>query len=265
MRTKICGYCHVEFPLTHEHWYTKVTKAGVGYLKKDSISFRSVCKKCNGKQRTDKIRARRMKELEVNTLEEYKSAYIDQMSLSSRKYDYGDVKRVTPAQAAKAKRQALAPDYIAQTMRTVVDNLTLEQIEERRNQIKRYRQWLNDRDQGNNRICLGCKESKDRKENFGYRKQSNTYESYCTGCCTEKMRKLRADSPELRAYLKDYGLKRSAEITDSYVKTLIRETIGIPTNNITPEIIELKRESVKLYREFKQLKQQLYGTTETTK
>jgi len=126
LSTKVCAGCNNEYALTEEYWYTKTTKAGSvinGYiLKKDSVSYRHVCKKCNGTIKYEKQLKKRYKELGC-TKENYKDAYLAAQSKTMRKYDYGDVNKVTPIMAAKAARINLSKSYIAMSMRMSVKNI----------------------------------------------------------------------------------------------------------------------------------------------
>jgi len=67
---KVCSRCKVEFPLNKDFFFTKTTKKGVvvnGYeLKNNCVSFRSVCKKCNGKITLEKKQKKRAEELGVD-------------------------------------------------------------------------------------------------------------------------------------------------------------------------------------------------------
>jgi len=73
---KTCGHCKVTFPLTAEYFYTKTTKKGTvknGYiLLNDSVSFRHVCKKCNGLMTTQREDKKLMVKYAVSTEEELK-------------------------------------------------------------------------------------------------------------------------------------------------------------------------------------------------
>lgn len=103
---KICGKCKEVFPLTGEYFFIKITKKGTvinGHiLKNDSISFRSMCKKChridgakrNRKHTMIKYNASSEKELDeaiyasrINSGKLGNQAQIGKPS-SKRKYDY---------------------------------------------------------------------------------------------------------------------------------------------------------------------------------
>jgi len=56
---------------------------------------------------------------------------------------------------------------------------------------------------------------------------------------------------------KEYGLKRSVLLEDTIVRYRIRHRSGLENHQITPELIELKREQLLFYRELKNLKQEV--------
>ena len=51
-----------------------------------------------------------------------------------------------------------------------------------------------------------------------------------------------------------YRKRASENLTDDYVKRTLMTTIGLKTIDITPEMIEIKRKQISLYRELKELK-----------
>jgi hypothetical protein len=51
-----------------------------------------------------------------------------------------------------------------------------------------------------------------------------------------------------------YRKQASKNLTDDYVKRTLMTTIGLKTIDITPEMIEIKRKQISLYRELKELK-----------
>lgn len=51
-----------------------------------------------------------------------------------------------------------------------------------------------------------------------------------------------------------YRKQASENLTDDYVKRTLMTTIGLKTIDITPEMIEIKRKQISLYRELKELK-----------
>ena len=67
----------------------------------------------------------------------------------------------------------------------------------------------------------------------------------------EGERRWRANNPEK---VKEYRVRNRNRLIPSYVKVLIRRKYNIATADITPETIEMKRRSIKYYRELNQLK-----------
>lgn len=92
---KACGRCKETFPLTSEYFYTKTTKKGTIIkgkpLSVDSISFRSICKKCNGKSSYDRKLKKIMQENNLSNQEElqiFLKSRIKIGHVKRRKYEY---------------------------------------------------------------------------------------------------------------------------------------------------------------------------------
>lgn len=92
---KTCSNCKVTFPLTSEYFYSKITKKGTivkGYaLPNDSISFRHVCKKCNGKMGYERKIKKLMQENNLSTQEELQLFLKSRVKIGHvkrRKYEY---------------------------------------------------------------------------------------------------------------------------------------------------------------------------------
>jgi hypothetical protein len=54
-------------------------------------------------------------------------------------------------------------------------------------------------------------------------------------------------------YHKNYRRSASDSLSDVYIKTTLATTLKLSADKITPEMIEIKRKQVKLYRELKQV------------
>jgi len=78
-KTKICCSCKKEFPRNREFFFKKTMKQKTadGTIK-TYHSFRSDCKDCHAKKGNNRRLKKRFKELGIDSLEEYKEAYIFQ-------------------------------------------------------------------------------------------------------------------------------------------------------------------------------------------
>lgn len=92
---KACSNCKEVFPLTGEYFYKKVTKKGTIIkgkpLSVDSISFRHVCKKCNGLMTMQRKDKKLMIKYGVSTEEELKAIKMNNKLTAGKKnlkYNY---------------------------------------------------------------------------------------------------------------------------------------------------------------------------------
>ena len=58
----------------------------------------------------------------------------------------------------------------------------------------------------------------------------------------------RNNNEYMRKYRRNYDQKQRDQLTDSFVKKLIKDQMGLPVNEIPQELIKLKREHIKLHR-----------------
>lgn len=116
---KKCRMCENVYPVSE--FYTKTTKANsvtgrkIGLLT-DSISYRHVCKKCNGLQTNERKIAKRCKELGC-TREMYREAYLAEQSKKMRKYPYDKETRLSNAEKARKYVEVLTDNYVLNSLR----------------------------------------------------------------------------------------------------------------------------------------------------
>jgi hypothetical protein len=133
------------------------------------------------------------------------------------------------------------------------------------------------------KCCNQCKEELSIKDNFRIRKGKSRipenppyqfYAAICKNCEKENKKYISKNwrdrilqTPEGKEHLRKshreycnktgYLKKRVAAITDSYVKGIIVRDYNIQRKDIPQELIDLQRESIRVKRELKQLKQQM--------
>lgn len=109
---KICSHCKETFPLTNEYFFTKTTKAGTIVskngkpLSKDSISFKSICKKCHGKEGTERKCKKIMTKhnlISKEELSELKRNNIKNSGIKRQKYPYPEY-CITKTQRTRYRR-----------------------------------------------------------------------------------------------------------------------------------------------------------------
>ena len=112
--------------------------------------------------------------------------------------------------------------------------------------------------------CPKCGQIKRLSEFYKHKRNKDGKTSFCKSCCNARSTRYRENNPEkVRASRKRYrennpekikaDLKKGRdELYPSYVKSLIRNQTGLNKEQITPDMIELKRQNLKLKRLLKE-------------
>ena len=187
---KTCSHCKETFPLTDEYFYTKTTKVGTIVKKgcppisKDSVSFRSVCKKCNSKQTTIREKRKLMikyidnpfvrktkydypkgltsrerqricriknKGYDPETYDvEWKKQWLEKTK-ANRKYNYPDGYDIVPKSLIhKAVSENMTNAFIANRLGFKLEDVPVDVLELKRKQLKFYRDVKNKKNQNTN-------------------------------------------------------------------------------------------------------------------
>ena len=64
----------------------------------------------------------------------------------------------------------------------------------------------------------------------------------------------------VKAKKRAWEKKQAENLTDRYVKKTIRQSLGLKSKDIPPELIEMKRQQLKLHRAIRQAKRDVKKT-----
>ena len=105
--------------------------------------------------------------------------------------------------------------------------------------------------------CATCREIKPIKEFNKRTSEKDGYSYQCKLCHSLKNKKDRLrNSERVSKYRKEKSRYDITNLTETYVKNRIQTQFGIPAAEQTPEIIEEKREALKIMRLLKQIKEE---------
>jgi hypothetical protein len=115
-----------------------------------------------------------------------------------------------------------------------------------------------------NKQCIVCNNNSVKKYQKTEKFREERKRAQKKYCGTEKYRKAREKYQKtekfreaMKSYKKKWYRKSNDTMSDSYISGLICRQFGIKYSNVLPEMIELKRYQVALFREIKKVKEVL--------
>jgi len=115
-------------------------------------------------------------------------------------------------------------------------------------------------------VCKKCGVEKGTQEFSRHSSTSTGYQTYCRECmkpyqrgyrlnhkdkCNAQVRKYRLSNPlSHKTRCRDYQTKNRAQLSDNYIKNQLK-ALGFEKEDITPSLIELKRQHLSLLRNIK--------------
>lgn len=134
------------------------------------------------------------------------------------------------------------------------------------------------------KVCPSCKQDKSFSEFYKNKSRKNGISPYCKNCSKKwridnldkakgyKRKWYLANTDKAKKIVKAYRFshankineankkrfkKASVTLSNKYVKLVLANVLGIPFRLVTDELVEMKREQIKAFRAYKQIKKEI--------